>query len=141
MALSTFTWEQHKLKDAHIYLPSEDKQEETNSFFVNLANFIALHSRRILENYFKFLGGIELDDLVEHLEEDEPGVSSGILFTLGFLNILNIFRKIESDTYHRYKPWLVEVEKIGMAKSYKMVVLIISKLIAINAYVKVEWKL
>ncbi|WP_179958067.1 AAA family ATPase [Bacillus sp. BF9-10] len=36
-------------------------------------------SRRILENYFKFLGGIELDDLVEHFEEDEKLIVSSLI--------------------------------------------------------------
>ncbi|WP_423243190.1 restriction endonuclease subunit S [Bacillus thuringiensis] len=34
------------IKDAHIYLPSEDKQEKTSSFFANLDNFIALHQQK-----------------------------------------------------------------------------------------------
>ncbi|MFJ7855621.1 hypothetical protein ACIQX3_23085 [Peribacillus frigoritolerans] len=30
----------------------------------------------------------------------------------------------EAEIFYRYKQWLVEVEKTGMAKSYKMVVLL-----------------
>nr|WP_255295393.1 AAA family ATPase [Bacillus thuringiensis] len=36
-------------------------------------------SRRILENYFKFLGRIELDDFVEHFEEDEKVIVSSLI--------------------------------------------------------------
>lgn len=35
--------------------------------------------RRILENYFKFLGGIELEALVEHFEEDEKIIVSSLI--------------------------------------------------------------
>ncbi|MFJ9304493.1 hypothetical protein [Bacillus toyonensis] len=36
-------------------------------------------SRRNLENYYKPLGGIELDDLVEHFEEDEKVIVSFLI--------------------------------------------------------------
>ncbi|MFJ7753721.1 DEAD/DEAH box helicase family protein [Peribacillus muralis] len=42
----------------------------------------------------------------------------------GFLEYAKELSKQESDIFHRYEQWLVEVEKTGMAKSYKMVVLL-----------------
>ncbi|PJN89599.1 DEAD/DEAH box helicase family protein [Bacillus sp. mrc49] len=42
----------------------------------------------------------------------------------GFLEFAKELSEQESDIFHRYKQWLVEVEKTGMAKSYKMVVLL-----------------
>ena len=33
------------------------------------------------------------------------------------------FPKREQEVFRRYEPWIVEVEKTAMSKSYKMVVL------------------
>lgn len=35
--------------------------------------------RRILENYFKFLGGIELDSLIKYFDEDEKIIVSSLI--------------------------------------------------------------
>ncbi|MCC3357738.1 DEAD/DEAH box helicase family protein [Bacillus sp. REN16] len=42
----------------------------------------------------------------------------------GFLYWADELSEREKETYKRYEPWLIEVEKTGMAKSYKMVVLL-----------------
>ncbi|MCO0597777.1 DEAD/DEAH box helicase family protein [Peribacillus butanolivorans] len=42
----------------------------------------------------------------------------------GFLEYAKELSENESEIFHRYEQWLVEVEKTGMAKSYKMVVLL-----------------
>jgi hypothetical protein len=45
-------------------------------------------------------------------------------FYFGFLKWAEEIRDEEIDLYDRYENWLVEVEKTGMTKSYKMVVLL-----------------
>ncbi|MDQ7864894.1 hypothetical protein RCO48_38650 [Peribacillus frigoritolerans] len=40
------------------------------------------------------------------------------------MDYANELSENESEIFHRYEQWLVEVEKTGMAKSYKMVVLL-----------------
>ncbi len=42
----------------------------------------------------------------------------------GFLYCADELSEREKEAFKRYEPWLVEVEKTGMAKSYKMVVLL-----------------
>ncbi|MED3690728.1 DEAD/DEAH box helicase family protein [Peribacillus butanolivorans] len=42
----------------------------------------------------------------------------------GFLEYAKELSENESEIFHRYEQWLIEVEKTGMAKSYKMVVLL-----------------
>ncbi|MFE5426371.1 hypothetical protein [Peribacillus simplex] len=41
-----------------------------------------------------------------------------------FLEYAKELSENESEIFHRYEQWLVEVEKTGMAKTYKMVVLL-----------------
>ena len=43
------------------------------------ANIIQNVMRRILENYFKFLGGIELDSLIKYFDEDEKIIVSSLI--------------------------------------------------------------
>lgn len=43
---------------------------------------------------------------------------------VGFLYWADELSERENEVYKRYEPWLIEVEKTGMAKSYKMVVLL-----------------
>lgn len=43
---------------------------------------------------------------------------------IGFLYWANELSNREKELFKRYEPWLVEVEKTGMTKSYKMVVLL-----------------
>lgn len=43
---------------------------------------------------------------------------------VGFLEWANELSEREKEVFLRYKPWLEETEKTGMAKSYKMVVLL-----------------
>lgn len=43
------------------------------------ANIIQNVMRRILENYFKFLGGIELDSLIKYFDEDERIIVSSLI--------------------------------------------------------------
>ena len=42
---------------------------------------------------------------------------------VGFLLWANELSKREQEVFRRYEPWIVEVEKTAMSKSYKMVVL------------------
>ena len=42
---------------------------------------------------------------------------------MGFLLWANELSKREQEVFRRYEPWIVEVEKTAMTKSYKMVVL------------------
>ncbi|RID83487.1 DNA helicase [Peribacillus asahii] len=42
----------------------------------------------------------------------------------GFLERIDELTPFEKDVFNRYKPWIEETEKTGMAKSYKMVVLL-----------------
>ncbi|MGG3556790.1 DEAD/DEAH box helicase family protein [Peribacillus frigoritolerans] len=55
---------------------------------------------------------------------DSPQYRQEFSSYYGFLEYAKELSERESEIYHRYEPWLVEVEKTGMAKSYKMVVLL-----------------
>ncbi|SIQ01601.1 Superfamily II DNA or RNA helicase [Peribacillus simplex] len=55
---------------------------------------------------------------------DSPQYRQEFSSYYGFLEYAKEFSERESEIFHRYEPWLVEVEKTGMAKSYKMVVLL-----------------
>ncbi|MFF2855480.1 DEAD/DEAH box helicase family protein [Peribacillus sp. NPDC058002] len=55
---------------------------------------------------------------------DSPHYRQEFSSYYGFLEYAKELSERESEIYHRYEPWLVEVEKTGMAKSYKMVVLL-----------------
>lgn len=78
-----------KNNDLGSYAKRYEKNPITNSYealwkeLVELkdssSNVIQNVMRRILENYFKFLGGIELEDLVEHFEEDEKIIVSSLI--------------------------------------------------------------
>ena len=41
---------------------------------------------------------------------------------VGFLLWANELSEREQEVFRRYEPWIVEVEKTAMSKSYKMVV-------------------
>jgi len=43
---------------------------------------------------------------------------------IGFLHWAGELSEREREVFYRYEPWYIEVEKTGMAKSYKMVVLL-----------------
>jgi len=57
-------------------------------------------------------------------ETDASQYKSEFKSFVGFLYWANELSDKEQEVYKRYEQWLIEVEKTGMAKSYKMVVLL-----------------
>ncbi|MGW6435077.1 DEAD/DEAH box helicase family protein [Peribacillus butanolivorans] len=55
---------------------------------------------------------------------DSPQYRQEFSSYYGFLEYAKELSENESEIFHRYEQWLIEVEKTGMAKSYKMVVLL-----------------
>ncbi|MFD9625377.1 DEAD/DEAH box helicase family protein [Peribacillus muralis] len=55
---------------------------------------------------------------------DSPQYRQEFSSYYGFLEYAKELSEHESEIFHRYEQWLLEVEKTGMAKSYKMVVLL-----------------
>lgn len=55
---------------------------------------------------------------------DSPQYRQEFSLYYGFLEYAKELSENESEIFHRYEQWLIEVEKTGMAKSYKMVVLL-----------------
>lgn len=55
---------------------------------------------------------------------DSPQYRQEFSSYYGFMEYAKELSEKESEIFHRYEQWLVEVEKTGMAKSYKMVVLL-----------------
>ena len=55
---------------------------------------------------------------------DSPHYKQEFNSYIGFLKWAEVLTEQEAGIFDRYENWLIEVEKTGMAKSYKMVVLI-----------------
>ncbi|MFU2014263.1 DEAD/DEAH box helicase family protein [Peribacillus butanolivorans] len=55
---------------------------------------------------------------------DSPQYRQEFSSYYGFLEYARELSENESEIFHKYEQWLEEVEKTGMAKSYKMVVLL-----------------
>jgi superfamily II DNA or RNA helicase/HKD family nuclease len=55
---------------------------------------------------------------------DSPQYRQEFSSYYGFLEYAKELSERESEIFHRYEQWLLEVEKTSMAKSYKMVVLL-----------------
>lgn len=83
---------------------------------------------RLLENYrdAKRLLGYRPSYLELHLQSavDVKAYRQEYGSYVGFLQWADELKDDEIDVYERCKPWLEEVEKTGMTKSYKMVVLL-----------------
>lgn len=83
---------------------------------------------RLRENYFDLKQ--ELGRRPSYLELHLKGKSNSAEYKqdfksyFGFLYWLEELNSFEADVYKRYENWFIEVEKTGMAKSYKMLVLL-----------------
>jgi superfamily II DNA or RNA helicase len=73
---------------------------------------------------------LELGRRPSYLELHLQGASDSVQYRqefksyYGFLDWADELTEKEKEVYHRYKDWLIEVEKTVMTKSYKMVVLL-----------------
>src|SRR5690606_26665841 len=83
---------------------------------------------KLLHDYMNLK--LELGRRPSYLELHVYGQSESVQYRqefdsyYGFLMWAGELNERESEVYSRYKDWLIEVERTGMTKSYKMVVLL-----------------
>src|SRR5690606_30303040 len=83
---------------------------------------------KLLQDYLNLK--LELGRRPTYLELHLKGASESVQYRqefrsyFGFLNWADELSGEERGVFERYKAWFIEVERTGMAKSYKMVVLL-----------------